>query len=118
MAKAWIFKKPQLTITDKTTMTSTVVGDENFAPDGITLTIESEPREVERFTGTDRFASGAFSISGTMATILEGEDVWKLFNVLNIAGIDTTVLSNGTTGVTIGDVACVTDPNIEIVIDD
>lgn len=118
MAKAWIFKKPQMTITDTVAQTSTVVGDENFAPDGITLTIESDPREVERFNGTDRFASGAFTISGTMATILEGNDVWKLFDVLQIPGISTTTLANGTTGVTIGDVPCVTDPNIEVVIDD
>lgn len=118
MAKAFIFKKPQLTILDKTTMVSTVVGDENFAPDGITLTIESDAREIERFNGTDRFASGSFTISGTIATILEGQDIWQLFSVFKISGIETSVLSNGMTGIAIGDVDCVTDPDIEVTIED
>lgn len=119
MAKAFIFKNPQMTVTNKTTSTVTVVGDENFAEDGITLTLSSDSREIARFNGTDRFASGRFDLMATVATILEGEDIWKLFKVFSIAGITTTALANGKTGFQVGggDV-CATGDEIEIVIED
>lgn len=119
MAKAFIFKNPQLTVVNKTTNTSTVVGDENFAEDGITLTISSEAREVARFTGTDSFASGIFTVGGTVATILEGDDIWKLFEVFKIQGVTTTTLANGTTGVQIGgSETCSSTDEIELIIED
>jgi hypothetical protein len=119
MAKAFIFKNPQMTVTNKTTSTVTVVGDENFAEDGITLNLSSDPREVSRFTGTDRYASGKFDLSGTVATILEGEDIWKLFSVFKIAGIVTSTLVNGKVGFQVGggDV-CASENELEIVIED
>ena len=119
MAKAFIFKNPQITVNNLTTVQSTIIGDENFAEDGITLTLSSDPREVGRFTGTDRFASGKFDLMGTVATILEGEDIWKLFEVFKIAGITTSTLANGTTGVQIGggDV-CGSSDELEIIIED
>lgn len=119
MAKAFIFKNPQLTVVNKTTNTSTVVGEENFAEDGITLNISSDPREVARFTGTDNFASGIYTVTGTVATILEGDDIWKLFKVFKIQGVTTTELENGTTGVSIGNSeTCSSADELEIIIED
>lgn len=119
MGKAFVFKNPQLTVFNKTQNETTVVGDESFAPDGITLTISSDPREIERFNGTDKFASGIINLEGTIATILEGSDIWKLFDVFKIKGIVTTELANGTVGFQIGggDV-CGSDDELEIVIED
>lgn len=119
MAKAFIFKNPQMTVTNKTTQTVTVVGEESFSPDGIALTISSDPREIERFSGTDKFASGIINVEGTVSTILEGEDIWKLFKTFSIAGIVTETLANGTTAFQVGggDV-CATSAEIEVVIED
>lgn len=119
MAKAFVFKNPQMTVINKTTSQTTVISDEAFAADGITLNLSSEAREVERFNGTDRFSSGQVDLSGTIATILEGNDIWKLFNVFSIAGITTTTLANGTTGFQVGggDV-CSSADELEIVIED
>lgn len=119
MAKAFIFKNPQLTVNNLTSSDTTVIGDENFAEDGITLTISSDAREVSRFNGTDRFSSGQIDVAGTVATILEGDDIWKLFDVFKIAGITTTTLANGTVGVQIGggDV-CSSADELEIIIED
>ena len=119
MAKAFIFKNPQLTIRNLTTDESTIVGEENFAEDGITLNLSSDAREVARFTGTDRFSSGQVDVSGTLATILEGNDVWKLFKVLSIAGLTPVVLANGTTGFTVGgNDTCASADELEVVIED
>lgn len=119
MAKAFVFKNPQLTVNNLTTSTSTVVGEENFAEDGITLNMSSEPREVARFNGTDRFSSGQIDLTGTIATILEGEDIWKLFEVFKIAGIVTTTLANGKVGFQVGggDV-CASADKLEVIIED
>lgn len=119
MAKAFVFKNPQLTVINKTTNLTTVVGDESFAEDGITLNLSSDPREISRFTGTDRLSSGKVEISGSVATILEGDDIWKLFKVFTIAGIEIVELKNGKTGFKIGggDVCGSTD-EIEVVIED
>src|SRR5690606_25358436 len=102
MAKAFIFKNPQLTVNNLTTSTSTVVGEENFAEDGITLNMSSGPPEVARFHRTDRFSSGQIDLTGTIATFLEGEDIWKLFGVFKIAGIVPTTLTNGKVGFQVG----------------
>lgn len=119
MAKSFIFTKPQMTVVNKTTNETTVVGDENWAEDGITLNLSSDPREVSRFTGTDRFASGMVEVSGTAATILEGDDVWKLFDVFKVKGVQTVKLKNGTTGVKIGGGdTCSSSDEIEVVIED
>lgn len=119
MAKAFIFKNPQMTVTNKSTSEVTVIGDENFAEDGITLNLSSDAREITRFNGTDRFASGKIDVMGTVATILEGEDIWKLFDVFKIAGIESTTLSNGKKGFQVGggDV-CGSSDELEIVIED
>jgi len=108
-----------MTVHNITDSTTTVIGEENFAEDGITLNISSDAREVPRFTGTDRFSSGQIDVMGTVATILEGEDIWKLFKVFSIAGITTTTLANGTVGFQVGggDV-CTTSDNIEVTIED
>lgn len=119
MAKAFIFKNPQMTVHNITKSTSTVIGDESFAEDGITISLSSDPREVTRFTGTDRFNTGKINISGTVATVLEGDDIWKLFKVFSIAGVVTTTLSNGKVGVQFGggDI-CASEDEIELVIED
>lgn len=119
MAQSFIFKNPQLTVINKTQNETTVVGDESFAPDGITLTISSDPREIERFNGTDKFASGIVNLEGTIATILEGEDIWKLFDVFKIKGIVTTTLANGKVGFQVGggDI-CASDDQLEVIIED
>lgn len=119
MAKAFIFKNPQITVTNLTTSTATIIGEENFAEDGITLNMSSDAREVSRFTGTDRFSSGQIDLSGTVATILEGDDIWKLFEVFSIAGITTTTLANGTTGFQVGGSdTCASSEELEVVIED
>lgn len=119
MAKAFIFKNPQLSVVNKSTSQTTIVGEENFAEDGITITMSSDPREVARFTGTDSFASGIINITGTVATILEGDDIWKLFDVFKIQGVTTTTLANGTTGVQIGGSdTCSSADEIELIIED
>lgn len=119
MAKSFVFKNPQMTVVNKTTSTSTVVGEENFAEDGITVNISSDPREINRFTGTEKTASGIVNIEGTVATVLEGSDIWKLFDVFNIAGMTTTTLANGTVGVQIGGGSvCASQDELEIVIED
>lgn len=119
MGKAFIFKNPQMTINNLTKSETTVVGEENFAEDGITLTLSSEAREISRFTGTDRFSSGQLDIGGTVATILEGDDIWKLFRVFSIAGIITTTLSNGTTGFQVGGGdTCSSSDELEVIIED
>ena len=119
MAKAFVFKNPQMTVINKTTNTTTVIGDENFAEDGITLNLSSDPREIARFNGTDKFATGKFDLSGTVATILEGTDIWKLFKVFSIAGIVTTTLENDTIGFQVGGGnVCATENEIEVVIED
>ena len=119
MAKAFVFTQPQITVVNKTTSETTVIGDENWAEDGITLSIASDPREVSRFTGTDSFASGQFTVTGTVATILEGEDIWKLFEVFKIKGITTTELANGTVGVQIGGGdTCSSADELEVIIED
>lgn len=119
MAKAFIFKNPQMTVTNKTTAVSTIIGDENFAEDGITLNISSDPREVNRFNGTDRFSTSNIDISGTVATILEGDDIWKLFDVFKIAGITSTTLANGKKGFTVGGTeTCASEDELEVVIED
>lgn len=98
MAKAFIFKQPQLTVINKTTSETTVIGDENFAEDGVTINITSDAREIARFNGTDKFASGIINVDATVATLLEGDDIWKLFKVFAITGIVVTTLANGKTG--------------------
>lgn len=119
MGKAFVFKQPQLTVNNKTTSEITVVGEENFAEDGITLNLSSDPREVPRFTGTDRFSSGQIDVTGTVATILEGEDIWKLFKVFSIAGISTTELANGTTGFQVGGSdTCASADELEVTLED
>lgn len=119
MAKAFIFKNPQITVINKTTTISTIIGDENFAEDGITLNLSSDPREINRFNGTDRFASGKVDISGTVATILEGDDIWKLFKVFNISGITSTELSNGKVGFQVGGTeTCASTDELEVIIED
>ena len=119
MAKAFIFKQPQLTVINKTTSETTVIGDENFAEDGVTINITSDAREIARFNGTDKFASGIINVDATVATILEGSDIWKLFKVFSITGIATTTLANGTTGFTVGGTdTCGTSDDIEVVIED
>jgi len=119
MAKAFVFKNPQMTVNNLTTSTATVVGDENFAEDGITLNLSSDPRETPRFNGTDRQASGQIDIAGTVATILEGDDIWKLFKVFSIAGITTTTLANGKVGFQIGGGdTCASSDELEIIIED
>ena len=119
MAKAFIFKNPQITVINKTTALSTIIGDENFAEDGITLNLSSDPREISRFNGTDRFASGKVDISGKVATILEGDDIWKLFKVFNISGITSTTLSNGKTGFQVGGTeTCASTDELEVIIED
>ena len=119
MAQAFIFKNPQLTVNNKTTSTATVIGDENFAEDGITINISSDPRQVARFNGTDKFASCIVNVEGTVATILEGDDIWKLFKAFSIAGITTSTLANGKTGFQVGggDV-CASKDELEVVIED
>lgn len=119
MAKAFIFKNPQMTVTNVTQSVTTVIGDENFAEDGITLNLSSDAREVARFNGTDRFSSGQIDVTGTVATILEGTDIWKLFETFSIAGITTTTLANGTVGFQVGggDV-CASSDELEVVIED
>ena len=119
MGKAFIFKNPQITINNLTTAISTIVGEENFAEDGITLNLSSDAREIARFTGTDRLASGKIDVMGTVASILEGDDIWKLFKVFSIAGITTTVLENGTTGFQIGGSdTCASSDELEVIIED
>lgn len=119
MAKAFIFKNPQLTVNNLTSSEITVVGEENFAEDGITLNITSDPREIPRFTGTDKFSSGVVNVEGTVATILEGSDIWKLFDVFKIAGLVPTTLANGTVGVQIGGGnVCASQDELEVIIED
>ena len=119
MAKAFIFKQPQLTVINKTTSETNVIGDENFAEDGVTINITSDPREIARFNGTDKFASGIINVDATVATILEGSDIWKLFKVFSITGIATTTLANGKTGFNVGGAdTCGTSDEIEVVIED
>lgn len=119
MAQAFIFKQPQMTVKNLKTNTEDVVSDEAFAPDGITITIESEAREIERFNGTDKFPSGQVTVSGTVATILEGDDIWKLFDTFKIQGISTKTLANGTIGATVGGGdTCGTADQLELVIED
>ena len=119
MAKAFIFKQPQLTVTNKTTSEVTVIGDENFAEDGVTLTLTSDAREITRFNGTDKFASGIINLDGSIATILEGDDIWKLFKVFAITGIEVTTLANGKTGFNVGGSdTCGSSDEIEVVIED
>jgi len=119
MAKAFIFKNPQITVNNLTTSISTIVGEENFAEDGITINLSSDPREIARFTGTDRFSSGQIDVMGTVSTILEGSDIWKLFKVFTIAGISTTTLANGTTGFQVGGAdTCASSDELEVIIED
>lgn len=119
MAKAFIFKNPQITVSNLTTSVSTVIGEENFAEDGITINLSSDPREIGRFTGTDRFSSGQIDVSGTVATILEGDDIWKLFQVFSIAGITTSTLANGKIGFQVGGAdTCASADELEVVIED
>ena len=119
MAKAFIFKQPQLTVINKTTRETTVIGDENFAEDGVTINITSDPREIARFNGTDKFASGIVNVDATVATLLEGNDIWKLFKVFSITGIEVTTLANGKTGFNVGGSdTCGTSDEIEVVIED
>lgn len=119
MAKAFIFKNPQMTVNNLTTSESTVVGEENFAEDGITIEVSSDAREVSRFTGTDRFSNPNKDVSATVATILEGEDIWKLFDVFRIPGIVTTTLANGTVGFQVGGGnVCASADVLELVIED
>lgn len=119
MAKAFIFTQPQLTVINKTTSETTVIGDENFAEDGITLNLTSDAREITRFNGTDKFASGIINLDGAIATILEGEDIWKLFKVFAIRGIEVTTLANGKTGFNVGGSdTCGSSDEIEVVIED
>lgn len=119
MGKAFVFTEPQLTVVNKTTSQTTVVGSENWAEDGITLSISGDPREVNRFTGTDRFANPNKDVTGTMLTILEGDDIWKLFKVFSIAGIESTTLGNGKTGFNVGGGdSCSSADEIEVIIED
>ena len=119
MAKAFIFKQPQLTVTNKTTSEVTVIGDENFAEDGVTINITSDAREIARFNGTDKFASGIVNVDGSIATILEGSDIFKLFKVFTITGIEVKTLANGTTGFNVGGAdTCGSSDEIEVVIED
>lgn len=119
MAKAFVFTQPQLTVVNKTTSETTVIGDENFAEDGITLSLTSDPREIARFNGTDKFASGIINLDGTIATILEGDDIWKLFKVFAIKGIEVVTLANGKTGWTVGGSdTCGSSDDIEVIIED
>lgn len=119
MAKAFVFKNPQITVNNLTQSETTVVGEENFAEDGITINLSSDPREIARFNGTDKFASGIINVEGTVATILEGDDIWKLFEVFKIAGIVTTTLTNGKVGFQVGggDI-CASQDELEVVIED
>ncbi len=119
MAKAFVFTKPQMTITDLSDNTVTIIGDESFAEDGITINLKSDAREIKRFNGTDRFATGNIDVQGKLATILEGDDIWKLFKALKITGITPTTLANSKTGFKIGGgVTCTTAPSLEVVIED
>lgn len=119
MGKAFIFKNPQITVNNLTTSESTIVGEENFAEDGITLNLSSDAREIARFTGTDRFSSGQIDLTGTVSTILEGNDIWKLFKVFTIAGITTSELANGTTGFQVGGSdTCAGSDELEVIIED
>lgn len=119
MGKAFVFKNPQLTVVNKTDSTSTVVGDENFAEDGITINISSDPREISRFNGTEKSASGKIDVEATVATILEGDDIWKLFEVFKIQGIVTSTLANGKVGFQIGGGnVCASSDELEVVIED
>lgn len=119
MAKAFVFKNPQLTVNNLTASTTTVVGEENFAEDGVRINISSDPREIARFNGTDKHASGIVNVEGTVATILEGEDVWKLFDVFKIAGLVVTELANGKVGFQVGGGnVCASQDNLEVVIED
>lgn len=119
MANAFVFTNPQITVNNLTQSQTTVIGEENFAEDGITINLSSDPREIARFTGTDRLTSGKIDVTGTVATILEGDDIWKLFDVFKIKGIVTTTLANGTVGAQIGggDV-CASMDELEIIIED
>ena len=119
MAKAFVFKNPQLTVNNLTQTTSTVIGEENFAEDGITINISSDPREISRFTGTDRQASGIIDVTGTVSTILEGEDIWKLFDEFKIAGLVVKTLANGKVGFQVGGGnVCASQDELEVVIED
>lgn len=119
MAKAFVFTQPQMTVVNKTTTTSTVIGDENFAEDGITITLSSDPREIARFNGTDKSASGIINVEATVATLLEGEDIWKLFKVFAIKGIEVVTLSNGKTGFNVGGTdTCGSSDELEVIIED
>lgn len=119
MAKAFIFKQPQLTVTNKTKNEVTVIGEENFAEDGVTINISSDAREISRFNGTDKFASGIINVDATVATILEGDDLWKLFKVFAITGIEVKTLANGKVGFNVGGAdTCSSFDEIELVIDD
>ena len=119
MAKAFVFKNPQMTVNNLTTVETTVIGEENFAEDGITISVTSDPREIARFNGTDKFASGIVNVEGTVATILEGDDIWKLFDVFKIAGLVTSELANGKVGFQVGggDV-CASQDELEVIIED
>lgn len=119
MAKAFVFTQPQMTVVNKTTSTSTVIGDENFAEDGITITLSSDPREIARFNGTDRSASGIINVDATVATLLEGDDIWKLFKVFAIKGIEVVTLANGKTGFNVGGTdTCGSSDDLEVIIED
>lgn len=119
MGKAFIFKNPQITVTNLTTDEATIIGEENFAEDGITINLSSEAREIARFNSTDRFSSGHVDVMGMVSTILEGDDIWKLFKVFSIAGITTTTLANGTTGFQVGGSdTCASSDELEVVIED
>lgn len=119
MSKAFVFTQPQMTVVNKTKSTSTVVSDEAFAEDGITISLSSDPREVSRFNGTDRFATGNIDVTATVATILEGDDIWKLFDVFKIKGLTTSTLANGKVGVQIGGgETCGSSDELELVIED
>lgn len=102
MAKAFVFKKPKLTITNLRTKATEIITDEELGEDGITLSISSEVREVSRFSGTDRFPSGKVDVSGEISTILEGEDIWKMFKKFNITGMEVITLKGGKVGVKVG----------------
>ena len=119
MAKAFVFTQPQLTVVNKTTSTTTVIGDENFAEDGITITLSSDAREIARFNGTDRSATGIINVDGTISTLLEGDDIWKLFKVFAIKGLEITTLANGKTGFNVGGSdTCGSSDDIELIIED
>ena len=119
MKNAFTFDdNPQVTIVDSSNDTSVVIGKNSFAEDGVTVNLSSDPKEIARFSGTERHATGNIDITGTIATILQGDDLWGLLKAFQIRGIVTSTLSNGKTGAQIGGAdSCVVPAGLEVIIE-